>query len=160
MSSRCIICFQATNTTGRALPPSVLYPAGGDGASTSDGRAEEATKAAAEAGAAAAAQVRIGTEAAAAAAATAAAEADGGDPEAAAAAAIAAARAKKVDAAYFDSYSYFDIHRDMLGDKVGFPAGYLLMSCELPSHSTWRASAPPCRTTNVRPHTDTILFPA
>ncbi|GIL79699.1 hypothetical protein Vretimale_12350, partial [Volvox reticuliferus] len=39
------------------------------------------------------------------------------DTEAAAAAAIAAAKARKVDAAYFDSYSYFDIHREMLGDK-------------------------------------------
>ena len=50
------------------------------------------------------------------------------DPEAAAAAAAAAAavaKAKRVDAAYFDSYSYFDIHREMLGDKVrgGRPGG-------------------------------------
>ncbi|GIL52530.1 hypothetical protein Vafri_8372 [Volvox africanus] len=51
------------------------------------------------------------------------------DPEAASASAaatatatataadVAAAKARKVDAAYFDSYSYFDIHREMLGDK-------------------------------------------
>ncbi|PNH04501.1 putative protein arginine N-methyltransferase 3, partial [Tetrabaena socialis] len=43
------------------------------------------------------------------------------DPEAAAAASASAAAAavsrRKVDAAYFESYSYFDIHREMLGDK-------------------------------------------
>lgn len=27
--------------------------------------------------------------------------------------------AVQIDETYFDSYSYFDIHRDMLGDKVG-----------------------------------------
>lgn len=26
--------------------------------------------------------------------------------------------ARRVDAAYFDSYSYFDIHHEMLSDKV------------------------------------------
>ncbi|KAG2501748.1 hypothetical protein HYH03_000248 [Edaphochlamys debaryana] len=55
------------------------------------------------------------------AAAEAAAAAAGLDPEAAEAAAVAAAaaadKAKKVDQAYFESYSYFDIHREMLGDK-------------------------------------------
>ncbi|EFJ46010.1 hypothetical protein VOLCADRAFT_82080 [Volvox carteri f. nagariensis] len=49
---------------------------------------------------------------AAAAAAAAAGTAAAADPEA-----TAAAKARKVDAAYFDSYSYFDIHREMLGDK-------------------------------------------
>ncbi|KXZ55523.1 hypothetical protein GPECTOR_2g1072 [Gonium pectorale] len=51
----------------------------------------------------------------------AAASAAAADPEAAAvvaaASAAAAETARRVDAAYFDSYSYFDIHREMLGDK-------------------------------------------
>jgi hypothetical protein len=31
--------------------------------------------------------------------------------------------ARRVDAAYFDSYSYFDIHHEMLSDKVMPGAG-------------------------------------
>lgn len=30
--------------------------------------------------------------------------------------------AQRVDESYFDSYSYFDIHREMLGDKVHHPS--------------------------------------
>jgi protein arginine N-methyltransferase 3 len=58
----------------------------------------------------------------------------GFDPAAAAAAAAGPAvrgvvggsgssLAKRVDAAYFDSYSYFDIHHEMLSDKVGLCGG-------------------------------------
>lgn len=32
---------------------------------------------------------------------------------------VGANLARQVDAAYFDSYSYFDIHHEMLSDKVG-----------------------------------------
>lgn len=31
---------------------------------------------------------------------------------------VLSSEAKRVDESYFDSYSYFDIHREMLGDKV------------------------------------------
>jgi protein arginine N-methyltransferase 3 len=32
---------------------------------------------------------------------------------------VALAARSRVDQLYFESYSYFDIHREMLGDKVG-----------------------------------------
>ncbi|GFR48908.1 hypothetical protein Agub_g10857, partial [Astrephomene gubernaculifera] len=49
--------------------------------------------------------------------------------EVAAAAAVAADKARKVDAAYFDSYSYFDIHREMLGDKPRTEAYRAALEC-------------------------------
>ncbi|GLC40712.1 hypothetical protein PLESTB_000030300 [Pleodorina starrii] len=87
------------------LPEELREDSGGEGPSTSAAAAAPAP-AAADAGAGASTSVPA-----------AGSPGQAADPEAAAAAAVAAAAARKVDAAYFDSYSYFDIHREMLGDK-------------------------------------------
>lgn len=43
--------------------------------------------------------------------------------------AAAAAEVGRVDDSYFDSYSYLDIHRDMLADKVGSHSSVCIAIC-------------------------------